>query len=457
MKNFIKLFLIFMIAILTIIAIPLPCAAARLQEKGFESADAIKDGKIVAIKILIDSANGGPATRYLKVERPESTILKATVSLAVKNGSYKIELLENNKPSLTLTAKGGKRVTGSGSMTVNADGRIQYRVTAKKAKGVVINFSFTLLRVAPGAGVGKQIVQRPEEKVSIEQATENESLLSKEIKLSLTCLPGKNCRVTAQNKSRTKAYRNIAFEITFSTMVAGEEAEKIKVGTVDAAVLPDKTDEWAIGLTFTENPKDLAIRLVNADAIEPSAAAQYIQMKKKSQMKAALAKAKEVEKIESPAAASPATVSIPANAATANPSAPPAAEPIALSDAPAKKDVVSLHFFESGYDSVTQKRRIYKDEFAASDTRFINWELSMQHPAPGKMVEYELEAVWRKADGTIITRPTQSTLIEPEWKNPFVTGSWGNSDAGKFWQPGIYQVDIYIGGEKVAGGSFKVY
>jgi hypothetical protein len=48
-------------------------------------------------------------------------------------------------------------------------------------------------------------------------------------------------------------------------------------------------------------------------------------------------------------------------------------------------------------------------------------------------------------------------LIEPEWKNPFVTGSWGNSDAGKFWQPGIYQVDIYIGGEKVAGGSFKVY
>ncbi len=121
--------------------------------------------------------------------------------------------------------------------------------------------------------------------------------------------------------------------------------------------------------------------------------------------------------------------------------------------------VTSLKFFESGYDMTPHKERVYKDRFAKSDTRYIFWELNLEHPAPGRWVNLPLEVFWFRTDTnpiTLVKRQVHQTSLQSDW-----TWSYHNNDYGwdepDRWEVGSYQVDIFVGETKVASGTFEIY
>jgi hypothetical protein len=258
MKYFTKSGIYFLAVIFLFTIFGSACLAAELKEKGLQVTPSLSGGKIAGVKVTINAANGGPKVNVLQLNYPGSTVLITTASLTAKKGFYKIELLEADKPSLTLATQGGKTVKGNGRLSVLASGAVQYRVTAKKAKKVVLNLSFSPLVVQDESRVSRIY---SEGKISPE---------GDGLKLGLTCGAGKNCRLQAWNMSRSKAYRNILFQINYKMMTREGSLEKSKSGGIEDVLLPDKTGEWPIDLVFGEPPKDVKVLLIKADAVDPA-------------------------------------------------------------------------------------------------------------------------------------------------------------------------------------------
>ena len=276
------------------------------------------------------------------------------------------------------------------------DGKVS-GTTARKAQNVSFKLAFAPIdknSLTPAAETP------PDEKFSS---------FHNDLKLSFSCLPEKNCRVRIQNKNSSKAYRNIVFEIEYKTGYT--EEFKSNRGNIKTILLPNKTLEWPTSLIFIKPPQDIKITLLTASAGDPS---NITWMK--------------AEQIKSQAAA-----------------------------VPSGNHFKSLRFFESEFDPMPYPEREYKKEFAAASTRYINWELNLHHPKPGKKIEYDVEAIWLRSDGSIFHRQTLQAFMEPDWENPYCTSSVGNEIAGKTWLPDIYRVEIHIGSEKIADGTFKVY
>ncbi len=247
------------VLILSSIVFSSTCFAAKYAEKGLQATPLVTGGKITGVKIIIKEATGGPKINILQLNYPGSTELITNASLTAKKGLYKIELLEADKPSLTLTAQGGKTVKGSGRMSVSASGAVQYRVTAKKAKNIVLNLSFS------------PVVTREDQRISTASAVEKKSLGKEDgINLKLICTAGKNCLLQAQNMSSSKAYQNILFRIDYKMMTRESTIERSKSGSIEDVVLPDKTGEWPIDLVFGEPPKDIWVSFLKADTVDPS-------------------------------------------------------------------------------------------------------------------------------------------------------------------------------------------
>ncbi len=258
MKCFVKAGVIFPASILLFAVFSSVCLAAELEQKGRQIIPSVSGGKIAGVKVMINAANGGPKIDTLQLNYPDSTILTANASLAVKKGFYKIELLEKGKPSLTLAVQDGKTVKGNGRLSVSDGGAVQYRVTAKKAKSVVFDLSFSPL------------VVQDESRVSRTSSEEKISSKGDGLNLILTCIAGKNCRLQVQNMSGSKAYRNILFRIDYKMMVRDGTVEKSKSGGIEDALLPNKTGEWPIDLVFGEPPKDIEVSLIKADEVDPA-------------------------------------------------------------------------------------------------------------------------------------------------------------------------------------------
>ncbi len=255
MKAFAKGSIVFLAGILLSVFFSQACLAADLEEKGRRVSPSVSGGKITLVKVIINAANGGPKVDTLQLAYSDSTILIADVSLTVKKGFYQIELLEKGKPSLTLKAQAGKTVKGNGRLSVNAGGTVQYRVTAKKAKDIAFDFSFSPLNVPDESRVSR---------------TSSEAAEADGLNLKLTCSAGKNCLLQVQNMSRSKSYRNILFRIDYKMMTREGTVEKSKNGGIADPLFPDKTGEWPIDLVFGEIPKDIRVLLINADKVDPA-------------------------------------------------------------------------------------------------------------------------------------------------------------------------------------------
>jgi hypothetical protein len=400
-------------------------SAANLQENGFKLTPTLDDNKVSTVNITIAAANGGPKINSLQVNYPKATILVGTVTLSDKSGYYRLELLENGKPTLAISVKDGKTDVGSGRISVNTTGAIQYRVTAINASDVTIEMFLTTL--ADGSA-NKKVIEQDED---IKKPSNSD------LQLSLACKPGENCNLTIQNKSKVKAYQNIAFEIRYKLTTDQGEKAIVKSSKIEDLIMPKTTDDWPLALVFGEVPAGLRVSLIKAEAVKPPAA---------SAAKEAVKKSKPQPPTEKAVAAKDTTPPPLSNVPAATlPEPPPNKE----------KELETLRFYESKSSAaIPYDKRIYKNEFVASKSNFINWELNFQHSIPGKKVEYDIEAVWTRSEDMIIYRQKLHAIIDPAKKLSPATSQWGNAAAGKAWRPGIYVVELYVNGEKIADGSF---
>lgn len=126
------LILVIAVAVFSLLAVA-GCEGAYVVTGERTSSSA--SGRGGEIDVRIDSAKG-TSTKDLEVDFDGAT-LDAEVTLAVGEGTFKIELLgADDAVTLTLEAGAGEHVRGSGTMVTDTFGEASYRVTAAEAKDV---------------------------------------------------------------------------------------------------------------------------------------------------------------------------------------------------------------------------------------------------------------------------------------------------------------------------------
>lgn len=119
--------------------------------------------------------------------------------------------------------------------------------------------------------------------------------------------------------------------------------------------------------------------------------------------------------------------------------------------------VERVDFYESPYGNFEKKDRVYKSSFPKAATRYVNWELNLKHPEPGRKIFYDIEAIWYGPDGKIIYKNTSEYFVESDWIFSWRNGGYGWREAGpNTWKPGTFKVDLFVDGELVASGRFDI-
>ena len=119
--------------------------------------------------------------------------------------------------------------------------------------------------------------------------------------------------------------------------------------------------------------------------------------------------------------------------------------------------VVSLRFFESGYDAMPKQERQYTNRFDIQTTRYINWELDLVYPVVSTRIDFNINAVWYRSDGSVFWRQSLASHVLPDWKNSYHNYGRGCktppcNDNRKGW----YKVDLFVGPNRIASGSYEL-
>ncbi len=118
--------------------------------------------------------------------------------------------------------------------------------------------------------------------------------------------------------------------------------------------------------------------------------------------------------------------------------------------------VASLQFFEDGKKAPAVSRRFYQTRFPRRSSQYIYWQLNLDIKKPaGKPVPFTLGATWYGPDGTVIFRQSSALSLAPEAATATYLESLGYLQPGR-WLPGSYRVELTIGGQAVAQGTFQV-
>jgi hypothetical protein len=139
----------------------------------------------------------------------------------------------------------------------------------------------------------------------------------------------------------------------------------------------------------------------------------------------------------------------------APPQEPPAATPSSGIPVPRLK-TPAVQFYEGPHDlTLDQSQRVYRYSFDRFTTRSIYWELDLQYPPPGRRIDFQIEAVWYKSDGSEMARQTNSAHVEADWGSSWHSLGYGYLEPGH-WTPGTYRVDIYFKNARIASGTFQI-
>ena len=118
--------------------------------------------------------------------------------------------------------------------------------------------------------------------------------------------------------------------------------------------------------------------------------------------------------------------------------------------------VSSLRMYEGGYDIPPKKSRKYRTSFDANGLRYLFWELNLKYPAPGKKVDFKVDAYCYDSGGKLYYHQKMESYAKSTWKSSWVTKGWGNRVPGKAWKPGRYRLEVYADGKRVADQNFTV-
>lgn len=116
----------------------------------------------------------------------------------------------------------------------------------------------------------------------------------------------------------------------------------------------------------------------------------------------------------------------------------------------------NVQFYEGPFDPFTEKsKRVYRYSFDRFTARTIFWEVDLNYPALDRRIEFPLQAVWYRADGTEMARQTLNAHADATWKHSWHTLGYGFKEPGH-WRPGTYRVDFFYNNGKVATGTFQI-
>jgi hypothetical protein len=122
--------------------------------------------------------------------------------------------------------------------------------------------------------------------------------------------------------------------------------------------------------------------------------------------------------------------------------------------------VNALRFYESGPEDPPPEEIVYAQRFASDATRYINWELDIDYPAPGRRIDFEITEIWYQDNGTSsweeIFRDVDIHNVEADWKGSYHWEGYGFDNPGN-WAIGLYRVDLYVAGKQIASEQFEIY
>ncbi|MBN2416945.1 FecR domain-containing protein [bacterium] len=114
-----------------------------------------------------------------------------------------------------------------------------------------------------------------------------------------------------------------------------------------------------------------------------------------------------------------------------------------------------LRFYESGRGITPVEQRRYANRFSASTVRYVNYELRLTYPETNHDVPFDIEVIWYNPDGGEFSRHTKSYTIQGGWNGSYHTDGVGWEEPGN-WNPGIYNVKLFLQGREIADEHFEV-
>jgi uncharacterized caspase-like protein len=120
--------------------------------------------------------------------------------------------------------------------------------------------------------------------------------------------------------------------------------------------------------------------------------------------------------------------------------------------------VTEVKFFEGPYHYPPKEQRVYNRNFSRTMSRYIWWELNLEHPAAGRRIDYKIESIWYGTHGNEFFRDSLDAYVNPDSRTSWWAKGYGWREfSSSNWQTGSYRVDIYIDGEKIASDTFNIY
>jgi hypothetical protein len=120
-------------------------------------------------------------------------------------------------------------------------------------------------------------------------------------------------------------------------------------------------------------------------------------------------------------------------------------------------NITAFRFFEAGYEPPDFELRAYTNRFPRESSRYIYCQLDLEHPKPRqRRIDFSIVSVFKSPDGNPIGKPLLDVRIEPDWTWSQWWIGWGWNEPGN-WPPGVYNVDIFMMGQKVVGNFYEIY
>ncbi len=399
-----------------------------LKIDGYREDCSFAGGKVAACNITFRQVDGGPGIMEIHVGYPAGSTIMIRGKLTTKEGPCIIEFLKSNEPSVVLTAKSGTSAQAGGEVTVKAGERIAYRITATRADNV------KLILEIQGGSTSKRAPSQGE----------------KDTTLTAPSRPASGNKVIVQGTitypDGSPVVGRTFYLVEVDTKRGGQVLLQInKDGSKGiASATTDDRGYFKAGAKRSDiRGADAKYTLIAYPRNNSKSIPYSIITKKGNHFWFSINNETEMFDFDK------------AGGAVFN--YKKELDVVDTKNIPFERYVTSLKFFESGYDLIPYKQRIYQTRFEQEKTRYINWQLNLKHPRPGERIDCEINWVWKKSDGSVYTRETSKRYMDAKWGQPWISDSWGNREPGVAWKAGKYTLELFIDRRKIAEGAIEVH
>ena len=114
-----------------------------------------------------------------------------------------------------------------------------------------------------------------------------------------------------------------------------------------------------------------------------------------------------------------------------------------------------MRFYEKEFgQDLPSNARVYRQTFSHLTTRAVGWKVYLVYPPQPERIEYEIEYVFHRPNGTILRRASNAR-IEAGWTSSSRIWARGYKQPLQ-WVTGLYKVELFIEEHLIASGEFEI-